>query len=119
MMPMSGNRGTNVGPSLPGANGGGEFSTSGFPAQVHFWCTFSGPPIASKISALLSFWIVNYKMSLTLPDGHTPPAHMLEGMKTYLLNVGYPPKATQEIISASNILASYGELHQLSCVNHS
>lgn len=35
---------------------------------------------------------------------------MLEGMKAYLLNVGYPPKATQEIISASNILASYGVL---------
>jgi hypothetical protein len=66
------------------------FSTaSGYPPQVHFWCTFAGPPIA---------------------NGHTPPAHMLEGMKTYLLNVGYPPKAVQDIISASNLLASYGVL---------
>ena len=31
-------------------------------------------------------------------------------MKSYLLNVGYPPKAIQEIIAASNLLASYGIL---------
>lgn len=31
-------------------------------------------------------------------------------MKAYLLNVGYPVKAVQEIIAASNILASYGVL---------
>ncbi len=35
---------------------------------------------------------------------------MIEGMKAYLLNVGYPPKAIQEIIAASNLLASYGVL---------
>lgn len=35
---------------------------------------------------------------------------MIEGMKSYLLNVGYPPKAIQEIIAACNLLASYGIL---------
>lgn len=64
-------------------------TTSGYPPQVHFWCTFAGPPIS---------------------NGHTPPQHMIEGMKAYLLNVGYPPKAIQEIITASNLLASYGVL---------
>lgn len=64
-------------------------TTSGYPPQVHFWCTFAGPPIS---------------------NGHTPPPHMIEGMKAYLLNVGYPPKAIQEIIAACNLLASYGIL---------
>jgi hypothetical protein len=35
---------------------------------------------------------------------------MIEGMKAFLLNVGYPPKAIQEIIAACNLLASYGIL---------
>ncbi|XP_035705621.1 RNA-binding protein Nova-2 isoform X2 [Folsomia candida] len=79
------NSGNSSGPQNTPAFG----TTSGYPPQVHFWCTFAGPPIS---------------------NGHTPPPHMIEGMKAYLLNVGYPPKAIQEIIAAGNLLASYGIL---------
>lgn len=82
-----GNSGPNTGG--PQQNPPAFNTTSGYPPQVHFWCTFAGPPIS---------------------NGHTPPPHMIEGMKAYLLNVGYPPKAIQEIIAASNLLASYGVL---------
>ncbi|CAL8143597.1 unnamed protein product [Orchesella dallaii] len=86
-----GNERGNSGPNSggPQQNAPAFNTTSGYPPQVHFWCTFAGPPIS---------------------NGHTPPPHMIEGMKSYLLNVGYPPKAIQEIIAASNLLASYGVL---------
>jgi hypothetical protein len=88
----SGGGGNNSGPNTSGGgpqNAPAFGTTSGYPPQVHFWCTFAGPPIS---------------------NGHTPPPHMIEGMKAYLLNVGYPPKAIQEIIAACNLLASYGIL---------
>lgn len=50
MLGMGGGRGSgDSGAPLPGANSG-AFGASGFPPQVHFWCTFSGPPIASNLN---------------------------------------------------------------------